>query len=733
MYVINGKRLTFRGKPMRGVDVASFEVLGDVWARDAAHVYWCGRKLAKADRDSFRVISHSCAFDAKRFYCYGLGLHADVKRPPGFEGRGVRALDDGYFLADERVWWNAPLRAVDAAPATFEALGAGYGRDGARVLYKGEPLAGADAASFTVDGQLGRDRDAVYFRGARDATPLPPLGALPESAIALWRELARRAFEVFELQLPNDASSARAAPPPPDALPPHVASLEGDSVVVRFDGGVLRGKLSGFELLAGELWARSRGKLADDTPCLRVLPTRAVGVPASELVDVAALLHAAGHTDEARALLRLALDNGERSGPAQAPRRGASANLDAARDAGYRAARRLGAAAELPRTPTPDGSTTQAAMKWLVAQGWHTSPDLLLRRAVGEWVYDLANNTSGDVARLYDEAGALHVLLDDAQPFVRYAAASGFELIASKLAYKQDEAAASLARALVQRGFNVDLNAARLWEALSLRGDDVGAAAAWDVVRRSTSRLERAPRRHSGLHTDYPDYEYWRLFAHLRIAGALRARGDAASTSRARGHLEAVAQQLPRHIEEDSTWRTGGIMAELLEARARVTDEDRIIEPRFVMHRQYVERRLARTPFEVGALVIEAAGTFTRRGARELAFAHAETPVVAARGVSFGLEYRVTGAPLARQLPTRVTVERPGGRATYTVNSYLGLKNSFTWRFDADDELEPGAWRFTLEVFEGEPAAPMSEALRLGGRLLTSAAHVFDVELDARR
>jgi len=166
------------GGRLPDVDVASFAVLGENYARDRARVYHRHR-ATEMDRDSIELLGGGWARDAAAVYCYGYRSEAD---PDGFRVLGgtrsnrYAGGDHGAFASDGRIIFRGTEKlsqeygmdkvALDAA--AFEVLNEWYGRDGRHVIALLGPklLDRVDAASFTVlDGPWGRAGRIVVYAG----------------------------------------------------------------------------------------------------------------------------------------------------------------------------------------------------------------------------------------------------------------------------------------------------------------------------------------------------------------------------------------------------------------------------------------------------------------------------------------------------------------------------------------------------------------------------------------
>ena len=162
-----------------GADAASYRVLAHRHARDRHRAYDRGQPFAVRDAASFEPLSPRFAHDAQRGYFE----HAEIPASHGASFALMDEDDPGYARDRAHAWHGhievsqpnrgphpvlRPLQGADMA--TLRALGRGYAADARRVWYQGEPLARADAASFTVLADAtaeadARDRAQAWQRG----------------------------------------------------------------------------------------------------------------------------------------------------------------------------------------------------------------------------------------------------------------------------------------------------------------------------------------------------------------------------------------------------------------------------------------------------------------------------------------------------------------------------------------------------------------------------------------
>jgi len=523
LYRVEGARVYYGPNAIRGAHAPSFELLEAPWAKDHSRVYFEGRAVSKAQPHSFRTLGSACGYDAKRVFLVH-GGHVFPNSYAGISGfvpSSARAIqkDGQLFLVSERVWLGDTLLVwLRLEAASFEALGRGYARDRSTVVWCGKRtvkvLADADLESFRVDESGARDRHGPFLQGQRDSERLPvELEADPQRAASaliqrLWHESLTSLFSDFDRSIVTEDGFARVGNPPvtPSAIPSHRLHNDGPQLTLEAGEHTVTGSVSGMELLAGWLYGIARDKRVGERICLRVM-LRTDGEIVSEAgtpprwqhcVDLAYLFEKLGHRQEALFLL-------QRVARWRTCEDGASAH-DCAET---RAIKLLGALmAELPKALIPRGSTTQAALKWLIENQLFRSPNALVRRDVASNLARLTMQTTVDRARLATLALPLLPLLDDPEPAVRAEAAASFDFLCSNtLNGKVYDHALVYADALAARNINLDMQSARRWACLTALGRLSEADEAWQLCLQLTANDPPAERTVSRSH---PSIHAWR-------------------------------------------------------------------------------------------------------------------------------------------------------------------------------------------------------------------------------
>lgn len=147
-------------------DVASFEVLSGVFAKDANTVWYMDEPIAQSDPESFVVVDHQMGKDQNHVYFAG-------RRVRHLHAPTFRHLASGYFADQNAVYWGVDA-VRDADPDTFEVLGNSFiGKDADSVYRSGQLLNGFDAATVKLilhdpyGYQIFSDRNGVYVNGLK--------------------------------------------------------------------------------------------------------------------------------------------------------------------------------------------------------------------------------------------------------------------------------------------------------------------------------------------------------------------------------------------------------------------------------------------------------------------------------------------------------------------------------------------------------------------------------------
>lgn len=152
----------FPGKAVEVSDAepATFKALDATYAVDTSRVYINGRVLAGADAASFELLDRSgFAKDRDHVYQHDRTVSDD---PAHFE------LLDGDLSKDSRVVYWSDGSVLSQDPTRFAIISNAehylYTKDGSTVHVNGNPIAGADPATFQVlQAAYARDADTAFY------------------------------------------------------------------------------------------------------------------------------------------------------------------------------------------------------------------------------------------------------------------------------------------------------------------------------------------------------------------------------------------------------------------------------------------------------------------------------------------------------------------------------------------------------------------------------------------
>ena len=152
-----------------GVDIVSFVILDDDYAKDKNTVYYNGKLLDQAKPSTFEVIGYGYAKDQIRVYHYkGEIIGAD---PESFQV--LQHIFVGYAKDNISAFFDGE-KIVGADPETIEYLSEWYAKDENFVYTNGYKIEGADPSSFMIiDTFFSKDKNTVYahFDGKRRKIP----------------------------------------------------------------------------------------------------------------------------------------------------------------------------------------------------------------------------------------------------------------------------------------------------------------------------------------------------------------------------------------------------------------------------------------------------------------------------------------------------------------------------------------------------------------------------------
>ena len=148
-----------------GADPQTYRSLGEGYARDRQRVYADGVAIVVRDPATFEPLSGDFARDSQRGYF----AHVEIR---GSHGQSFELLDeqDMAYARDRTNGYHAHDGAVHllagADPASLRVLGRDYAVDARHVWHRGQPVAGADPATFAIDESYVGPTDATDRSGA---------------------------------------------------------------------------------------------------------------------------------------------------------------------------------------------------------------------------------------------------------------------------------------------------------------------------------------------------------------------------------------------------------------------------------------------------------------------------------------------------------------------------------------------------------------------------------------
>lgn len=158
-----GKDFQFK---VENVDLGTFKVLNDKYAKDEKNVYFSGNKsFEDVDAGTFEVLPADYSKDKNNVYSPENGW---IQRVNGANPKTIKVLNQFYLKDDKNVFFN-DKKILGADANSFIALDKenGYAKDKNSVYYFGQKVEGANAKTFEVisDGEYSKDDKNVYASG----------------------------------------------------------------------------------------------------------------------------------------------------------------------------------------------------------------------------------------------------------------------------------------------------------------------------------------------------------------------------------------------------------------------------------------------------------------------------------------------------------------------------------------------------------------------------------------
>ncbi|MCW2734508.1 MAG: hypothetical protein JWR13_5324 [Mycobacterium sp.] len=144
-------------------DPAHFELLGGNLAKDARAVYWSDGRVLSDDPAHFTILSDS---DYYLFTRDGRTVHVNGNPIVGADPATFRVLRGGYAQDVGGIFYFT-VRIADADAQSFEVLDGSFAHDSRHAYRMGKPIPDADGATFRVlnaNFECTADRTHAYYR-----------------------------------------------------------------------------------------------------------------------------------------------------------------------------------------------------------------------------------------------------------------------------------------------------------------------------------------------------------------------------------------------------------------------------------------------------------------------------------------------------------------------------------------------------------------------------------------
>lgn len=510
---------------------ASFQSLGFGFGRDKNSAFWLDKKM-RADAATLSPLGEGVAADSKAVYWKNKKVHGRPLSTTGLRAdvRHYRL----YFWNREEVWfsqhgWNAVH--MEADPATFQVLPAGYARDSHRLFYDDKKVADlilGELQPITPDWELVAVDDLTLFRRSVlagcdretlvlvDYYPVDRRGVFQMSGerLCLFGDAAsvdvQRVLDNVVLrqwQLLEFCHPLGERFPVEDRKPERVDGLSVQArpgeLELTFDGKSERGRYDEIPALVSRLWSQSRYGESFH----RFLHSTGYLYPRGDW-QVKETLTAGG--PDFIALVK------KMSPPAlEVLARQVITSIYGDHREPYLQHLDYDSLAQCADTgPEASATTNLARAKELLANGEFLSERPIIRYRAAQSLYGLVEATSKTGKMLEVLAPTLLRLLEEESVTdIRAQWMAAADLFAARIFLHADRGEAMLyeqiepfLEVLVENRFNLDLNLARLWEVrryFDKKCDNVLEQLTGLVGPRPLSSLW------SGANPDYPDLASW--------------------------------------------------------------------------------------------------------------------------------------------------------------------------------------------------------------------------------
>lgn len=154
------------GFKVENVDLNTFKILNDKYAKDDKNVYFLGNKsFEDVDSKTFEVLPDYYSKDKNNVYS---PINEWIQKINGANPKTIKVLSQYYSKDDKNVFYNSD-KILNADVNSFVVLDKenGYAKDKNSVYYFGKKIEGANSKTFKIisDGMYSKDDKNVYVAG----------------------------------------------------------------------------------------------------------------------------------------------------------------------------------------------------------------------------------------------------------------------------------------------------------------------------------------------------------------------------------------------------------------------------------------------------------------------------------------------------------------------------------------------------------------------------------------
>ena len=148
---------------VENVDLSTFKILNDKYAKDNKSVYFSGNKSYEdVDSKTFEVLPNNYSKDKNSVY---RPINEWIQKIDGANPKTIKVLNEFYSKDDKNVYYDSD-KISNADVNSFVVLeeGYSYAKDKNAVYYSGEKIEGANPKTFKIiaDGMYSKDDKNVY-------------------------------------------------------------------------------------------------------------------------------------------------------------------------------------------------------------------------------------------------------------------------------------------------------------------------------------------------------------------------------------------------------------------------------------------------------------------------------------------------------------------------------------------------------------------------------------------